>query len=374
MKKVLSLILTASVVCAAVLTGCAVEPAASEETQKPQAPGTDIVVGAIYVGRRTETDGYTNIHNQAITGVMRELEIPEDNLMIVDNVEENEIIEAVEQLAVEGCNIIFGISEEYDFPMSDAAEMFPEIMFCSLGGFLSNDKNLIDFYGSVYQASYLAGINAGYESLAIGNNDIGYVYTWGDEDTQSYACVNAFALGAMASNPDAVIHLDMVHVWEDDELLINASNHLASCGCGVIFSHRDVFSVINWSVFYETALKAAMNCSAASDFFTEMGGNYYGNLTDGFINTEPITAGASAQAVEAIGITESLIESGQWDVFSGTALRFTGNEGSVTVSQVATELEDSEGNTIVEAGAPSLTEAMIRVYMNYFVDGVIDET
>ncbi|MCR5592501.1 MAG: BMP family ABC transporter substrate-binding protein [Saccharofermentans sp.] len=378
MKKAVSLTIIASIMCLTGMTGCSgTDVTELDSNVKTGGPGTAIEVGAVYVGRRTDDEGYTFIHNRALTEAMEALEIPVDtNLITVDKVvDEEELLEAVDQLAESGCDIIFGISEEYDFPLATAADMYPDIMFCGCGGVLSNGINLINYSGRLYEAAYIAGICAGYDSLDSGNNDIGYVHSWGDEDTQNYCNVNAFALGARAANPDAVIHVDLVSEWEDTDEVNAATEYLmSSCECGQVVSSLQISTVINWEVFYEFALQTAMNEGSSLDFYSDIGGSYYGGTEDGFIDAAIITQDASEQAIKASDIVTDLIASGQWTIFSGIALEFTDTDGDVTVSQIPRDIEDNEGNVVVQSGDRGLNDAVIRCYMNYFIDGVIDES
>ncbi len=59
--------------------------------------------------------------------------------------------------------------------------------------------------------------------------------------------------------------------------------------------------------------------------------------------------------------------SGEWDVFSGTALVFTEDGGEVLFERLPRALKDKYGNDIVEAGGPSLSDAVIRGYMDYYL-------
>ena len=132
--------------------------------------------------------------------------------------------------------------------------------------------------------------------------------------------------------------------------------------------------VWHWNVFYQLAIETAMNEASASEFFNNIGGNYYGGLTEGMVDISPLTANNAPQTAEAIELARDLMVSGEWDVFSGTALSFSGEAGSVTVEQNPTALMDNAGNIIVEAGGPSVDDSVIQGSMNYYVDGVIAES
>ena len=132
--------------------------------------------------------------------------------------------------------------------------------------------------------------------------------------------------------------------------------------------------VLNWGMFYQLALTNAMNESSASEFASNIGGNYYGTLTGGFVDITPLTDNNVPEAAEAIELARELMISGQWDVFSGTALVFSGEEGNVTVEQVRRALMTNENLIMVDGGDPSLSDVEIRGYMNCYADGVVDES
>lgn len=407
MKKLLSLIVASAVMCTALLTGCGA--AATDESSSNGGSDGSITVGAIYINSQNDTAGYTYAHHKGITTAMENLGLSTDtNLKIIDNVPEDDeqVRTAIEQLAGQGCNIIFGISFGYLNAFAEAAEEYPDIVFCHATGYLSNDTNFNNYFGRIYQARYLSGIAAGYKSLEISNNNIGYVSAWGTEYAETCSGINAFALGVLSVNPDAVVHVNQISTWGDQELERQAAEVLiSSYGCGVIAQHCDsaqpqivaqeqgVFGcgynsdmaneapdahltapVWNWDVFYQLAIETVMNESSASEFVTNIGGNYYGGLAEGMVDISALTDNNAPEASEAIEIARDLMVSGQWDVFSGTALVFSGEAGSVTCEQVARPLMDNEGNEIVASGEASVDDSVIQGSMNYYVEGVVAES
>ena len=406
MKKLLSVLVASVVMCGALFAGCADTGSDSVEGGNT---GSDFTVGAIYINSQNDTAGYTYAHHKGITTAMENLGLSvADNLKIIDNVPEDDeqVMTAIEQLAGQGCDIIFGISFGYLNAFAEAAEEYPDIVFCHATGYLSNDTNFNNYFGRIYQARYLAGIAAGYKSLEIGNNDLGYVSAWGTEYAETCSGINAFTLGVLSVNPDAVVHVKEISTWGDQELERQAAEVLISTyGCGVIAQHCDsaqpqivaneqgvygcgynsdmsveapdahlTAPVWNWDVFYQLAMETAMNESSASEFVSNIGGNYYGGLSEGMVDISPLTDNNAPEAAEAIALARDLMVSGEWDVFSGTALRFSGEAGSVTVEQVSIDLMDNENNIIVAGGEPSVGDDVIQGSMNYYVAGVVDES
>ena len=127
-----------------------------------------------------------------------------------------------------------------------------------------------------------------------------------------------------------------------------------------------------------------MNCGSAENFVNEMGGNaYYAGLAEGFVDIAPLNESIVAPGTQdAIDQVKALMESGEWDVFSGVKLNITVADGKVTVEKVdaplmsnGLELKDGakvpmENSEIVPAGGASIDDGVIKGSMNYNVAGV----
>ena len=398
MRKLISIVLTAVMAVASVLafTGCSGNAGGEA--------ASSFKVGAIYINSKNDTAGYTYAHHKGITEAMKQCGLdPEKDLYIVDNVPEDDekVSQAIDQLAGDGCNIIFGISFGYLNAFDEAAQKpeYADIVFSHATGYLSNDSNFNNYFGRIYQARYLAGIAAGYKSLALGNNEIGYVSAWGTEYAETCSGINAFALGAQSVNPDAHVNVYEIYTWGDQEKERQAAEILIDTyGCCVIAQHCDsaqpqivanekgVFGcgynsdmtkeapeshlcapVWNWDVYYATAIKAAMEDHTT--FMTKVG-NYYEGLNAGLVGVSELSANNEPEAQEAIDLATDLMKSGNWDVFSGVKLSFSGEKGAVTMAQADADLVDNTGAVIVAAGGPSVDDGVIQGSMNYYVEGV----
>ena len=402
MKKLISMLVTAALAVTSVfaLAGCNSANGGNGSNGGDKA--SNFKVGSIYINSQNDTSGYTYAHHHGITEGMKKIGLdPAKDLYIVDNVPEDDekVKQAIDQLAGNGCNIIFGISFGYINAFEAKAKEYPDIIFSHATGYLSNDKNFNNYFGRIYQARYLAGIAAGYKSLELKNNNIGYVSAWGTEYAETCSGINAFAMGCMAVNPDAKVNVYEISTWGDQQLERQAAETLIDTyGCCVIAQHCDsaqpqivanekgVFGcgynsdmsaeapkahltapVWNWDVYYATAMKAAMEDPA--NFMTKVG-NYYEGLKAGFVDVSPLTANCTAETKEAIDLAKDLMTSGEWDVFSGVKLTFSGAAGSVGVAKTDAALKTNEGAEIVAAGGKSVEDGVIQGTMNYYVEGV----
>ncbi len=400
MKKLISMLVTAALAVTSVfaLAGCNSANNGGNGGDK----ASNFKVGAIYINSQNDTSGYTYAHHHGITEGMKKIGLdPAKDLYIVDNVPEDDekVKQAIDQLAGNGCNIIFGISFGYINAFEAKAKEYPDIVFSHATGYLSNDKNFNNYFGRIYQARYLAGIAAGYKSLELKNNNIGYVSAWGTEYAETCSGINAFAMGCIAVNPDAKISVYEISTWGDQQLERQAAETLIDTyGCCVIAQHCDsaqpqivanekgVFGcgynsdmtkeapnahltapVWNWDVYYATAMKAAMEDPAS--FMTKVG-NYYEGLKAGFVDVAPLSSNCTPETKEAIDLAKNMMISGEWDVFSGVKLSFSGAAGSVGVAKADAALKTNDGTEIVAAGGPSVDDGVIQGSMNYYVEGV----
>ncbi len=410
MKKFLALLLALVMVLG--LAACGGETATPEST--PAAGGetgeasalSEMIVGAVYINSKNDTAGYTFAHHNGIVTAMENLGMdPDTQLVIQDEIPEDkeQVLTAIDNLIGEGAQIIFGISFGYIDAMEEAAAEYPDVIFSHGTGYKSNETNFNNYFGRAYQARYLAGIAAGLKSLETGNNNVGYVAAYGTEYAETASGINGFAMGVLAVNPDATIHVKKLGAWADE---VNESAYakelIESFGCGVISQHCDsaqpqiaaenagVFgcgynsdmtpdapkahltaAIWNWDVYYGTAIQAAADCGEASKFVETMGtAAYYGGLAEGFVDVSPLSENCAAGTEDAIKQVKDLIVSGEWDVFSGTKLKITVADGEATVEQVEAALVDNAGNEIVAAGGESVEDGVITGSMNYYVEGV----
>ena len=417
MKKLIALLM--ALVLTLGLVACGGETAG--EAGGEAAPAETFKVGAIYINSKNDTAGYTFAHHNGITTAMNELGMdPATQLVIVDEVPEDKqaVLDAVDTLVGEGCNIVFGISFGYIDALEEAAGEYPEVIFSHGTGYKANETNFNNYFGRIYQARYLAGIAAGLKSLETGNNNVGYVAAHTTDYAETASGINGFALGVQAANPNATVYVKNLNNWADE---INekayAEELIASYKCGVVSQHCDsaqpqiaaenagVFgcgynsdmtpdapkahltaAIWNWNVYYRTAIEAAVACEGdASKFVEKMGGNaYYGGLKEGFVDVSPLSDLCAKGTESAIAQVKELMVKGEWDVFTGVKLSITvAEDGTVTVEKTDAALESNglqyvdgnfktpmENTVVVEAGGASVDDGVIKGSMNYLVKGV----
>ncbi len=380
-RKILSLILA--------IASCFVFASCGEKAQN--GADSSFKVGVIHIGDPADGTGYSFAHDQGIIGMQKNLNLSDDQIVRKLNIADNDssaIKNAIEECIAEDCNIIFGTSYGYMETMNELAGQYPNVIFSHGTGYMSNDTNFNNYFGRIYQARYLAGIAAGLKTTS---NKIGYVAAYGTELAETSSGINAFALGAQAVNPDAVVYVKSLNSWFDPTNETAYAEALLEMGCDVIAQHCDTANpqiaaekvgafgcgynsdmtkdapkahltapIWNWDVYYTAATKAAMD-GTWKDF-----GNYYAGIKEGFVDISPLTENCAENTKEYIDLVKGLFNEGSWDVFSGIKLSF--EDGKVLKTDA--DLVDNKGNVIVASGGASVEDSVITGTMNYFVKGV----
>lgn len=401
MKKLLSIVLAALM-----MVGCIATFASCSETPATGAP-SDFKVGAIYITGKNDTAGYTFAHANGINKAVKALGLPEENLIVIDNIPEDttQVTTAIDTLANQGCNIIFGISFGYIDAFDAAAknEKYSDIIFSHATGYLSSlpgesegyKAQFNNYFGRIYQARYLAGIAAGLKTLEVKNNNVGYVAAYGTQYAETCSGINGFTLGVLSVNPDAKVYVQEIGNWADETLEAQiAQNLIDTYDCCVIAQHCDsaqpqivaakngafgcgynsdmsdksathlTAPIWNWEVYYTAAIKCAME---TPDKFMDEIGIYYGGLKEGFIDISPLTDNCSENTKEIVEAVKKLMIDGEWDVFSGVELSYKLEDGKVEIIKTETPLLKNDGTP---AGA--VDDGVIKGSMAYFVKGVVE--
>ena len=159
-------------------------------------------------------------------------------------------VSAAADLIAQGCNVIVATDPVYDELTAFLAQEFKKVTFLQYRGTHTDLKNLQSFSDELYEAFYLAGAVAGSESV----KQIGFTARKGDADETD--CINAFALGAAKTNPDAAICVRMTHV--DFDLYLERTVPLELIG-------KDKCTLLAQSVFTALPLSVAAGTDSEDD-------------------------------------------------------------------------------------------------------------
>ena len=384
-KRILSALLCVTMMASLVI-GCGTPaaadttPAATEETTETEGEATetttagiaveDIKVGFVHVSDPSDM-GYTYNHDLGTIAMKEALGLTDDQIINKFNVPEGaECDTALRELVDAGCNIIFATSFGFEDYVKEVAAEYPEIQFCHATGYQaagSGLSNMHNYFASIYEARYLAGIAAG---LKTESNKLGYVAAFPFAEVISG--YTAFYLGAKSVNPDVTMEIMYTNSWNDPTVEAQVAKALIEKGCDVISQHSDstapattaedngvwqvgynndmidaapnaslISARINWGIYVTEAVQAVINGETIP-------ADWCKGLADGAVYLSPLNTAIAAEGTqEAIDAAAEAIKSGELHVFAGP-LKGVSPEGA--------EIEVAEGDYFheqEEASAPA---------------------
>lgn len=346
------------------------EPMAEEPVEEAPAvePAADepCVRAAFLMVRDIHDSGWNEAHGNGAKYLAEQMPCAE--VTILTDVIDDQTSEGVmRDLADDGYDLIFGTSFGYLEFMSRVAPEYPDVVFEHATGYLT-DANFSNYSGSLYEATYLAGLVAG--SLTE-TNKLGYVGPFTTPDV--LRDFNAWVVGAREVNPDVEVQMIWVNTWFDPAQETQAAQTLLDNGADVLFYGTSGGAVgqaadaagalwvagnglargfapesfltgpsYEWGVYYVEAAQAVRDGTWDNI-------PYWGSMADGFINLADFGPGVPSDVAEMVNARRAEIEAGNFDVFVGPIV-------------------DHEGNLQVPDGEPASLEHIWGV--DYVLDGI----
>ncbi len=318
--------------------------------------------------------------------------------------EDQKCYDAAAELAEEGCNIIFADSFGHESYIIEAAKEFPDVQFCHSTGTLAHTEKLSNYhnaFASIYEGRYLAGIAAGLKlNEMIANGDftadeakMGYVgaFTYA-EVISGYT---SFFLGARSVCPSVTMDVTFTGSWYNETAEKEAANTLIKNGCKLISQHADsmgaptacetagvpnvsyngstvsacpntfiVSSRIDWTPYYEYAIKAVMNGETIDTDWT-------GTLKTGsVVLTDVNEKAAAAGTAEAIADAKAKLEDGSLKVFDITTFTVGGKQLDSYMADVDTDKDYTADTEAVKDGAFLESTYRSAPYFDVQIDGI----
>lgn len=386
-KRILSALLCVTMI-ASFVVGCgapaaadtttesaATEEAVTEEATTEEAATEAVTVENIKVGFVHVSDpsdmGYTYNHDLGTLAMKEALGLSDDQIINKFNVPEGaECDTALRELVDAGCNIIFATSFGFEDYVKEVAAEYPEIQFCHATGYQaagSGLSNMHNYFASIYEARYLAGIAAG---LKTETNKLGYVAAFPFAEVISG--YTAFYLGAKSVNPDVTMDIMYTNSWNDPTVEAQVAKALIEKGCDVISQHSDstapattaedngvwqvgynndmiaaapnasiISARINWGIYVTEAVQAVIDGETIPVDWCK-------GLADGAVYLSPLNTDIAAEGTqEAIDAATEAIKAGELHVFAGP-LTGTSPEGEAIEIVEGEYFHEQE-----EASAPS---------------------
>ena len=370
--KILALLMAAVMLLAT--AGCSSDGDQTADGKFGPVSKDDIKIGVIHISDPAEGSGYTYTHDVGIQEMQQTLGLRDDQIIRKNNIADDDVTatdRAIRECIEEGCNIIFGTSFNYMDTMEALAQEFPSIIFSHGTGYKSNDTNLNNYFGRIYQARYLSGIAAG---LKTESNLIGYVAAMGKENSEVTGGIDAFAMGVYSVNPDAQVYVKVTNSWFDPEGETAAAQALLAEGCDVIAQHCDTpnpqtaaekagkwgvgynsdmakdapgatltSTIWHWGVYYTEAVRQVIEGTWTPT-------NYYGGMKEGLVDIAPLSDLCAPGTQEKIDEARAKMMDGSFNVFDGV-------------------IETNDGQTVGTEGG-TLSDADITGNLNWYFKNV----
>jgi basic membrane protein A len=253
-KKLLALLLASAMVFSLAACGSNSDSkSSSSKSSSKSSSSKSFKIGAIMVG--DENEGYTAAHIDGLKEACKELGIDTKNITFKYSIGEDQTcLDAAEQLADSGCNLVFANSFGHETYMLQAAKEYPDIDFAHATGNharSANQKNFCNFFNNIYEARYVSGIVAGMKVKQLldekklsadnydskGNVKIGYVGAYPYAEVVSG--YTAFYLGIKSVVKNVVMSVQYTNSWFSITDEAQAAKALMSKGCVIIGQHAD---------------------------------------------------------------------------------------------------------------------------------------
>ncbi len=349
------------------LVGCGGSTNSGEGTNDQ----TSFKAGFILVG--DESEGYSEAHINGIKAAQTALNLSDSQILMKKKVLEDDGAKtAAEELVANGCKLIVSNSYGHQSYMAEVANEYPDVQFVAATGdfaAISGINNLSNAFTNVYEARYVSGIVGGMKlkelieagSLTDANKDSDGNYKIGYVGAFTYAEVisgyTAFYLGVKSIVENVSMDVEFTDSWFDIDKEGNAAANLVNRGCVIIGQHADstgapskvesllsegkvcysvgynvdmlkvapnaalTSSTNNWEVYYEYAMKAAMEGKTVAKDWSE-------GYKTGAVGITALGSSVAEGTKEAVDAAEKKIKDGSFHVFDTT--KFTVNNQKLT--------------------------------------------
>ncbi|MFB9994022.1 BMP family ABC transporter substrate-binding protein [Deinococcus oregonensis] len=221
--------LAATVPVTLALLGTAASPAAQAQT------AGKLKACFIYVGPVGDI-GWSYAHDEARKKTEKAL--PWLETKYVESVPEGQATPVIDRLVKDKCQVIFTTSFGFMDQTLEAAKKYPNVIFAHASGY-KRAPNMATYMADFYQLYYLNGMMAAALSKT---GKLGYVGAFPVPELKRH--ISAFALGARAVNPRAVVNVKWINAWVDPNKAREAAEALISEGNDALAFTEDTATVV----------------------------------------------------------------------------------------------------------------------------------
>ena len=332
MKKTLAVLLILVLGMTALLTGCG-SGGGSDESDP-----SVLKVGYLFPGSIIDGDVSQALYAGAVEA---EAEMGgQVETVYVENIDvsnEEAVTDAAKDLIGQGCQVIVECAPGTSDPLEALANSggYDQIVFLDFGGSKTNGANFSNWYGSMEQGRYMAGIAA---ASATKRGSIGYVAP--EPSSEVVIGLDAFALGVQSVNPKAKIEViytggnspeaqkqGAMKLIENGAKVVachsgSAAIQEACMEAGDVYAIGAVYPVNNAGELYLTSPYWYAAAYLIPTFQSIMkgeftGGSYYGTVATGLIAIDETGPAISDDTRAKILDTKNRMEADVFDIFSG---------------------------------------------------------
>ena len=266
--------------------------------------------------------------------------------VVVENIPDGpDAARIMNQMAAQGVDMMMLGSFGYMNDGLKTAKRYPDIDFIHASGY-KTIKNLGNFQTRNYESAYVAGMAAGYVTKS---NTIGMVAAYAIPEV--VGIINAFTLGAQATNPEIMAKVVWLNSWFDPSKAQESARSLIAQQSDVIFSiYQDTPSVVtvaeeegvyvvntssDMKAYAPKHLLASMQISWADYFIKQVqasmddtfeGSAFWGGMAEKAVSVESLSDELSAEQRAALDATMDDISNGKFHPFTGPVVDQDGVE------------------------------------------------
>jgi simple sugar transport system substrate-binding protein len=189
-------------------------------------------VGFVYVGPVGD-GGWTYEHDKGRQAVEAEFGDAVETVFVESVPEGPDAVRVMQQMALDGADLIFTTSFGYMDQTLEVASKFPDVKFEHATGFKTAD-NVGIYSARFYEGRAVQGHIAGNLTKS---NIIGYIGSFPIPEV--VRGINAAYLAAKAVNPDVEFKIVWAYTWFDPAKEAEAANVLIEQGADVVLQHTD---------------------------------------------------------------------------------------------------------------------------------------
>jgi len=261
-------------------------------------------VNAAFVNLFSTASGWVKSHDVAQDKVDEQLDWVE--VQKQREVATSDVQQVLEGLAESGQDAVFANATEYKSAVTKLAEEYQDTAWFLVSASVKSEFFSV-YLSRDYQAAYVTGYAGG---LLTETNKLGYVAAYPYPGTNRK--LNAFALGARAANPDAVVTPNWSGAWYDPPVEREATSVLIDQGADVVQQWSDSPAVLS-----ETGEQGVWGFSGVVPW-SDVGGDTYANAIidtwEGYYidQLKQIRNGEYEPSFDWWGIEDGIVDIGDW--------------------------------------------------------------